>query len=182
MPGLLAKATLFGLALLMVTSAEAQMRRKREPRELERSAPPASVDKRDSIVAAPSAFSGRPYWVALADCGGVYFKLNLLYADAAAHARIKPDAREAAEYTKKLTAAIRIATTYFDATESFLKTDRNFERDEAVLTYDGQSNAAGERVKTIDAALAAAKACPDLYRACQKAYAKECSEPLEPTS
>ena len=39
-------------------------------------------------------------------------------------------------------------------------TDRGLERADAVLTYDGQSRAAGERVKTIEAALAAAKVLP----------------------
>ena len=39
-------------------------------------------------------------------------------------------------------------------------TDRGLERDDAVLTYDGQSRAAGDRLKTIDAALAAAKVVP----------------------
>jgi hypothetical protein len=37
-----------------------------------------------------------------------------------------------------------------------------------------------ERIKTIDAALNAAKACPALYQACQDAHAKACSESLAP--
>ena len=41
-------------------------------------------------------------------------------------------------------------------------TDRGIERDDAVLTYDGQSRAAGDRAKTIDEALAAANSCPAL--------------------
>ena len=77
------------------------------------------------------------------------------------HARVvKPDPRANAEYTKKLIEAIKTATTYFDGAEHFLMTDRGIERTDAVLTYDGQSRAAGERLKTVDAALAAAKACP----------------------
>ena len=59
-------------------------------------------------------------------------------------------------------------------------TERGLERSEAVLTYDGQSRAAGDRLKTIDAALAAAKACPVLYKVCQESFAKQCSEPLAP--
>jgi hypothetical protein len=51
-----------------------------------------------------------------------------------------------------------------------------------VLTYDEQSRAAGDRFKTIDAALAAAKSCPALYQACQQAFPKTCGRALAPTS
>jgi len=37
-----------------------------------------------------------------------------------------------------------------------------------------------DRIKTIDAALNAAKACPALYQACQEAHAKACNETLPP--
>ena len=43
-------------------------------------------------------------------------------------------------------------------------TDRGVERVDAVLIYDPQSRAAGDRMKTVDAALAATLACPALYR------------------
>jgi len=95
---------------------------------------------------------------------------------------VKPDPHANAEFTKKLTEAIKIATTYFDSAEHFLMAQRGIERAEAVLTYDGQSRAAGERLKTIEAALAAAKDCPALYHACQEAFSKQCSEPLSPLS
>ena len=95
---------------------------------------------------------------------------------------MKPDPKLNAEYTKKLNDAIKIATVYFSGAERFLMTDRGLERVDAVLTYDGQSLAAGDRVKTIDAALNAAKTCPALYQACQEAYPKACSEPLTPMS
>jgi hypothetical protein len=186
MPGIFAKAVLLTMALVTVTSANAQTpqsRRQRAPREVVQPAPAVPVNKRDSVVAAPGAFNGRPYWLALAECGGIYFKLNLLYTDAAVQARaVKPDPKANAEYTRKLTAAIRTATTYFDGAEHFLMKDRDIERTDAVLTYDPQSRAAGERSKTIDAALAAANVCPALYRACQEAYPKECNETLAPTS
>ena len=87
-----------------------------------------------------------------------------------------------AEYTKKLNEAIKAATVFFDGAERLLMTDRGIERVDAVLTYDAQSRAAGDRLKTIDAALAAAKTCPALYQACQEAYPKGCSEPLVPIS
>jgi len=184
MPGILAKAALVAIALLAATNADAQRyHHRRVPKEARHAAPAVSVDKRDSIVAAPGAFAGRPYWLALAQCGGIYFKLNVLYTDAAVHARVvKPDPHANAEYTKKLNEAIGIATTYFGAAENFLRTDRGLERDNAILTYDEQSRAAGDRVKTIDAALAATKACPALYRACQSAHPKACSRPLAPMS
>jgi hypothetical protein len=187
MAGICAKCVLVGIAaaMLAATSAQAQRRHyhRRVPKQVEEAAPPVSVDKRDSIVAAPGPYDGRPYWLALSQCGGLYFKLNTLYTDDAVRARvIKPDPHANAEYTKKLNEAISIATTYFDAAEDFLRTDRGIDRDDAILTYDGQSRAAGERVKTVDTALAAAKACPALYQTCQAAYPKRCVAPLPPLS
>ena len=186
MPGITAKAILFTFAIMIAaTGAHAQtgMRHKREHHAVEPQVPPVSIDKRDSVVAMPGALAGRPYWLALAQCGGVYFKLNILYTDAAVRARVvKPDPGANVEFTKKLNEAIRTATTYFDGAEHFLMNDRGLERADAVLTYDGQSRAAGERLKTMDAALAAAKACPALYQACQDAFSKQCNEPLTPLS
>jgi hypothetical protein len=181
MPGPFAKCALIALVLLAATTAQAQHYRRREPRAAEPVTPPLSVDKRDSIVAAPGPFGGRPYWLALAQCGGIYFKLNVLYTDAAVRARvIKPDPHANAEYTKKLNEAISIATAYFDGAETFLRTDRGMGRDDAILTYDPQSRAAGDREKSIDSALAAAKSCPALYQACQAAYPKACGATLAP--
>jgi hypothetical protein len=170
-------------ALAAATVAGAQTRRKHEPKEVEPPMPTVPLDKRDSVVTAPGAFAGRPYWVALAQCGGIYFKLNLLYTDIAVHARVvKPDPKIVADFTKKLTDAIKTATAYFDGAEHFLMADRGLERIDAVLIYDAQSRAAGDRLKTIDAALTAAKVCPVLYQACQEANAKACSEALAPVS
>jgi hypothetical protein len=184
MPKMLAKAALFTLALVIAATAHAQTTsRKRERARNEPTLPAAPVDKRDSVVAAPGPFNGRPYWAALAQCGGIYFRLNVLYTDAAVHARVvKPDPKANAEFTKQLGEAIKIATTYFNGAERFLMTDRGIERADAVLTYDGQSRVAGERVKSIDAALAAAKPCPALYQVCQAEHAKQCAEPLAPMS
>jgi hypothetical protein len=174
-----AAAALCGAALLASPSAQAQTRHRRDHREPEPLAPTVSVDKRDSVVTQAGGFNGRPYWLALAQCGGIYFQLNTLYAEAAVQARVvKPDPRAMADYTRKLSDAIRTATTYFDGAEHFLMGERGIERTEAVLTYDAYSRAAGARLKTIDAALAAAKVCPLLYQACQAAHAKECGEPL----
>jgi hypothetical protein len=181
---ILAKVALLALALMVGTNADAQTRRERSSREVDR-VPPASsvpVDKRDSTVLMPGPFNGKPYWLALAQCGGTYFKLNTLYAEAAAQARvIKPDPKATAEYTRDLKDAIRVATIYFDATERFLMTDRGIERLDAVIAYDPQSRAAGDRLKTIEAAKAAAQVCPVLYQACHGAYPKSCSERLPPT-
>jgi len=185
MLGIVAKAALIVLALVVATSADAQSRRsKREPKDVERPAAAPPVDKRDTVVAIQgSPFNGRPYWFLLAQCGGIYFKLNLLYTDTAVRARsVKPDPKVNTEFTKKLNEAIRTATTYFDAVERFLMTDRGVERTNAVLTYDPHARTAGDRFKTVDAALNAVKACPALYQACQQAYPKACSEPLTPIS
>lgn len=174
------------IALVVASAAaDAQQRyhHRRTPRESERAAPAASIDKRDAVVAAPGAFHGRPYWLALAQCGGMYFKLNVLFTDAAVQARVvKPDAHANAEYTRKLNEAIRTATTYFDGAENFLRADRQLDRDNAVLTYDGQSRAAGDRIKTIEAGLAAVRACPALYQACRATRPKICNETLAPLS
>jgi hypothetical protein len=190
MPGILTKAALVALALLgsslvAATRADAQRFHHRRTRqhEVERPPPPVPTDKRDTVVAAPSPFAGKPYWLALAQCGGVYFKLNTLYTDAAVHARVvHPDPHANAIFTKKLQEAISIATTFYNAAEKFLMTDRGLDRDNAVLTYDGPARAAGEREKTTEAALAAAKACPALFEACQAAYPKACSGSLVPLS
>jgi hypothetical protein len=183
MPGLLIRAAFVAVALVAATGAYAQRHHRRPHREAESPAVSVSIDKRDSVVPAPGAFSGRPFWLALAQCGGIYFKLNVLYTDAAVHARVvKPDPRANAEFTKKLNEAITLATAYFKAAESFLMTDRAEDRDAAVLTYDGPSRSAGERLRTIDAALGAATSCPALYHACEQAYPKACSGPLAPSS
>src|SRR6202167_3692259 len=177
--GLLALAVLAG-----ATDALAQAtRRKPPPKPPEPPAPAIPIDKRDSVVTTPGLFNGRPYWLALAECGGIYFKLNIFYTDVAVHARVtKPDPRANAEFTKKLHEAIDVATTYFDGAEHFLMAQRGLERLDAVLTYDKTSRAAGDRLKSIDAAPAAAKECPAIYHACQEAFSKQCSEPLSPLS
>jgi len=185
MRGKLAKAALVAVLAAVAAGAQAQTHQKRDQHRgsPEPAIPAVPVDKRDSVVAVPGAFAGRPYWLALAQCGGIYFRLNVLYTDAAVRARVvKPDPRANAEFTRKLNEAIRTATTYFDGAEHLLMNDRGIERADAVLTYEAQSRAAGERLHAIEAALAAAKACPVLYQACQQAYPKLCYEPLPPTN
>jgi hypothetical protein len=187
----LAAARLAALTAALITgaaSADAQDRHplrhhhERETKEPDRPAPVASVDKRDTLVAAGGS-AGRPYWLALAQCGGVYFKLSQLYTDVAVRARaVKPDPRVNSEFTKKLNEAIGTATAYFTAAERFLMGDRGIERVDAVLIYDPQARAAGDQIKSIDAGLAAAASCPALYQSCRQNYAKTCSEPLAPTS
>jgi hypothetical protein len=184
MPRKLVHAFLLTLAVTVVAgSAHAQTARQKQQQKQQRTSEPAAppIDARDSVVGPPGAFAGRPYWLALAHCGGIYFKLNTLYTDAAVQVRVvKPDPTANSEYTKKLNEAIKIATTYLDGAEHFLMTERKIERADAVLTYDGQMRAAGERLKTIDAALAAAKTCPALYQACREAHPKLCNEPVVP--
>jgi hypothetical protein len=173
------------------TNALAQTHRRHDhgPSDTDRPAPAVPADKRDSAVAAPGPYTGRPYWLALAQCGGIYFKLNVLYTDIAVHARVtKPDPTLNNEVTKKLNDAIKTATVFFTAAERFLMNDRGIERTDAVLVYNEQARAAGDRIKGADdnaaiiAGLSAAKACPTLYQACQAAYPKACSEQLAPVS
>jgi hypothetical protein len=170
-------------AVASAAHAQSSQQRREQKRAPEPAAPAVPIDKRDSTVTAAGAFNGHPYWLALAQCGGIYFKLNVFYTDIAVRARVvKPDPTANAEYSKKLTEAIKTATTFFNGAERFLMTDRGLERADAVLTYDGPSRAAGEKLKSVDAALAAAKACPALYQSCHDAFAKQCSESLAPTS
>ena len=84
-----AKALPAALVLtLAATGLHAQGRYQREQRrQSEPAAPSVAVDKRDSVVGAPGPYSGRAYWLALAECGGIYFKLNTLYTDVAVRAR-----------------------------------------------------------------------------------------------
>lgn len=183
---LLVKAALLVAVLAAATNAQAQTHRRHvhggSSDTTDRPAPAVPADKRDSGVAA-GTYAGRPYWQLLAQCGGIYFKLNVLYTDIAVHARVTtPDPTLNNEVTKKLNDAIKTATVFFTAAERFLMNDRGIERTDAVLTYSEQSRAAGDRLKSVDAALSAAKACPVLYQACQSAYPKACSEPLVPIS
>src|ERR1700722_20878200 len=182
MPKRFATAALVTLALaIAATSAQAWRKKREQRRPPEPAAPTIPIDERDSLVAMPGAFSGHPYWLALAQCGGIYFKLTVLYTDVAVRARVvKPDPRVNAEYTKKLTEAIKTATIFFNGAERFLMTDRGLERADAVLAYDGSSRAAADRVKTIDAGQAAVQSCPALYQACHDAFSKQCSELLSP--
>lgn len=180
---ILTTAVLIAIVALAATSADAQRHHRRTHREVERPPPPLALDKRDTVVPAPGAFAGKPYWLSLAQCGGSYFKLNTLYTDAAVHARVvHPDPHANATFTRNLQEAISLATTFYNAAEKFLETDRSLDRDNAVLTYDGPARAAGDRVKTVEAGLAAVKACPALYEACQAAYPKACSGTLVPLS
>ena len=174
------------LAVLLLTLAasglNAQRRSAREQRRPAEAAAPAIVaDKRDSLVAAGGPYHGRAYWLALAECGGIYFKLNALYTDVAVRARVvKPDPRINAEYTKKLGEAMKTATIFFNGAERFLMAERGLERSDAVLTYDSPSRAAADRVKSIDSGESAVHACPALYQACRDAFSKQCSEALAP--
>jgi hypothetical protein len=184
MPKTLTRAAMLTLAFIAIASTDAQARSQRPQQRQPEPAPVATpADKRDSLVSASGVFNGRPYWQGLAQCGGIYFKLNVFYTDVAVRARVvKPDPKANAEYTKELNEAIKTATRYFESAERFLIADRGMERADAVLTYDTQSRAAGERLKSIDAALAAAKTCPALYQGCRETYPKRCAEPLAPAA
>jgi hypothetical protein len=165
--------------LVVVASVDAQGARKRErERERERAAPTPPPDRRDRTIAAPgSPFNGRPYWQAMAQCGGIYFRLNTLYSNAAITAKVvKPDPAANVQFTKKSGAARKVATSFFEAAERFLVGDRGLGREQAIVTYDGLATDAGERQKTIEAAEQAIKPCPALYRTCRESFPKTCSD------
>ena len=88
------------------------------PKKGEQAAPaPTPGDKRDRVVTAPgSPFNGRAYWQAVAQCGGIYFKLNTAYSDAAISAKvIRPDPAAYTRLTKEAETAAMAATVFFDA-------------------------------------------------------------------
>jgi len=172
------KIAVVALAVLMtMTAADAQSRRKRE----KEAAPPpqAPPDRRDRVVSLPqSPFNGRPYWQVLAQCGGVFFKLNSLYSGVAIQAKVvKPDPAVNAQFSKKSDSARRTATAFFEAAERFLMADRGVAREDAMMTYDARAAAEGDRHKTIEAAEQATKPCPALYQACREVSPKICAEP-----
>ncbi len=174
-----AVCVLLALALLG-GAADAEGKRKRErERERERAAPPPPPDRRDRVVSAPGTpFNGKPYWQSLAQCGGIYFKLNNLYALAAIQAKVvKPDPAANAQFLKKSDGARRSATVFFEAAERFLVADRGVAREDAIITYDVRATEEGDRHKTVEAAEQATKPCPALYQVCRDAFAKICSEP-----
>ena len=44
------------------------------------------------------------------------------------------------------------------------------------MTYDPVATASGDRVKTVEAAVQAAKPCPELYKACRGAFPQFCND------
>jgi len=168
------------IAFTATASGQSKKKKQQEPQ----AAPAGPIDKRDRVVAMPgSPFHGREYWRAAAQCGGIYFKLNITYADAAIRAKVvKPDPAAFALNTKEADRTSKAATAFFDVAERFLVGDRKIARDEAVLTYDAVSTASGERVKTIEAGWQAAKPCPELYKICRDNFPQTCNDPTAVTA
>ena len=175
-PNRFCAAVLLAIAIVLPSyPAEAAQR----PKKGEPAAPaPTPGDKRDRTVGAPgSPFNGRAFWQAAAQCGGIYFKLNSAYSEAAISAKvIRPDPAAYTRLSKDADGAAARATAFFDVSERFLVADRKLARDEAVMTYDPVASSAGDRLKSIEAALQAAKPCPELYQACRSAYPQICSD------
>jgi hypothetical protein len=170
---------------IVVGPSGADAARRAKKKQTEEAAPaPSPVDKRDRTVAAPgSPFNGRAYWQAAAQCGGIYFRLNTLYSDAAATAKVvKPDPAAYTRLSKEADTALATATTFFDASEYFLAADRKLARQEAALTYDAVSHTAGDRLKSVDAAVQAAKPCVELYRICRAAHPQACADSRTPVN
>jgi hypothetical protein len=160
------------IAALSVTDAA------RRPKKQDEAPAAAPADKRDRAVAAPGLpFNGRAYWQAAAQCGGIYFRLYTLYSEGAISAKvIKPDPAAFSKLSKQADDASVTATAFFDASERFLIADRKLSREDAVITYDAIAHTAGERSKTVDAALQATKNCPELYRLCRTAFPQVCND------
>lgn len=169
-------AAILVIALTLSAAAETTRRSKKQQEAV---APPASpADKRDRVVSAPGTpFNGKAYWQATAQCGGIYFKLGTVYSDAAIKAKVvKPDPAAYAQLTKEADGASRTATVFFEAAERFLIADRKLARDEAVMTYDAIASQNSDRVKTAEAAMQAAKGCPELYKTCRGAFPQVCND------
>jgi hypothetical protein len=176
-------ATLLAIAIVLQPSVVQSAPR---PKKGEQTAPApvAASDRRDRTVAAPGTpFHGRAYWQAAAQCGGIYFKLNTAYSDAAISAKvIKPDPAAFTKLSKNADGAATTATAFFDVSERFLVADRKLARDEAVMTYDPVASSAGERLKSVEAALQAAKPCAELYQTCRSVFPQICNDPAALTN
>jgi hypothetical protein len=170
----IAAATIVTVVVLASLAAHAATR----PKKGEQAPASTPGDKRDRVVTAPGTpFHGRAYWQAAAQCGGIYFKLNSVYSDAAISAKvIKPDPAAYTRFNKEAETASMAATRFFVASEQFLVADRKLGRDDAVRTYDPVANSAGERLKSIDAALQAAKPCAEFYKTCRSAHPQMCGD------
>jgi len=168
--------TLIALAIAATLStADAARRLKKQ----EDAAPaPTPGDKRDRVVTAPGTpFNGRAFWQAAAQCGGIYFRLNTLYSDAAISAKvIKPDPAAFTKLSRDADGASVNATAFFDVSERFLVADRKVTREDAVMTYDNVAHSAGDRFKSVEAALQAAKPCAELYKVCRGAFPQVCND------
>lgn len=167
-------------ALVAATYAEAAS--KKRERAKEQHAPAQPPDKRDTVVNAPGTpFHGRAYWQALSQCGGVYFRLGTLYEEAAIQAQMrtgKIDPKAGGDLLTRASMARRKATQFYVGSENFLMADRGMNKDQAILTYDPRAAEAGDRLKSVDAALQAARPCSALYQSCQAAAAKMCRDAL----
>jgi hypothetical protein len=173
-----AGAVILLLALPSFAHAQAARHQKKQSPKQEQAAPATPADKRDRAVVAPgTAFNGKAYWQAAAQCGGIYFKLGNVYSDQAVRAKVtKPDPAAYAAFTKQADEASKTATVFFTAAERFLIADRKLARDEAVMTYDPLASANGDRVKTIEAAMQAAQPCAELYKTCRGAFPQVCND------
>ncbi len=89
---------------------------------------------------------------------------------------VKPDPAAYAQLTKEADGASKTATAFFEAAERFLIADRKLARDEAVMTYDAVATTDGDRLKTVEAAVQAAKPCPELYKTCRGAFPQVCND------
>lgn len=173
----IALAAVLLVALSSLAAAERARRGKKQEHQ-PAAAPATPADKRDRTVNAPgSPFHGKAYWQAAAQCGGIYFKLGTLDSEAAIRAKvIKPDPTAYASLSKDADTANKSATAFFVVAERVLIADRKLARDEAVITYDPVASASGDRLKTPEAAVQAAKACPDFYKTCRAAYPQVCND------
>lgn len=167
------------IVLIALPSLSAGESRRRVKKHEQPAAPVATpADKRDRVVTASgSAFHGKAYWQAAAQCGGVYFKLGTLYSESAIRAKvIKPDPAAYTAFTKEADGAAMTATAFFVMAERFLVADRKLTRDEAVIIYDPTASASGDRVKSTETAVQAAKTCPELYKACRGVFPQVCND------
>jgi choline kinase len=89
---------------------------------------------------------------------------------------IKPDPAAFTRLSKDADGASVNATAFFDVSERFLVADRKVTREDAVMTYDNVAHSAGDRFKSVEVALQAAKPCPELYNVCRGAFPQVCND------
>ena len=150
----------------------------RRMRKQDEAAPATPADKRDRAVVAPGTpFNGQSLLAGRRAMRRHLFQArHSLFGLRGPREGDQAGSRRLRAFTKEADEASKTATVFFTAAERFLIADRKLARDEAVLTYDPLATQNGDRLKTVEAALQAAKPCAELYKICRGAFPQVCND------